>query len=121
VPDWVLPSLEAALGDDLLLEQLGDGRGGEAALKPQHADEDGPRRVLAHDPGGGGAPAQGVVDEAGDPSRRKRGGFAVTPAARLSAAIEVLDDVAGRRRPAADALKDRSGETVTVHPAPPEP
>ncbi|WP_298962784.1 RsmB/NOP family class I SAM-dependent RNA methyltransferase [uncultured Methylobacterium sp.] len=30
----------------------------------------------------------------------------MTPAARLSAAIEVLDDVAGRRRPAADALKD---------------
>ena len=30
----------------------------------------------------------------------------MTPAARLSAAIEVLDDVASRRRPAADALKD---------------
>ncbi|MEH3146315.1 MAG: RsmB/NOP family class I SAM-dependent RNA methyltransferase [Methylobacterium frigidaeris] len=30
----------------------------------------------------------------------------MTPAARLSAAIEVLDDIAGRRRPAADALKD---------------
>ncbi len=32
--------------------------------------------------------------------------FRGTPAARLSAAIEVLDDIAGRRRPAADALKD---------------
>jgi 16S rRNA (cytosine967-C5)-methyltransferase len=30
----------------------------------------------------------------------------MTPSARLSAAIEVLDDVAARRRPAADALKD---------------
>ncbi|GJD48896.1 Ribosomal RNA small subunit methyltransferase B [Methylobacterium crusticola] len=30
----------------------------------------------------------------------------MTPAARLSAAIEVLGDIAGRRRPAADALKD---------------
>ena len=30
----------------------------------------------------------------------------MTPAARLSAAIEVLDDVTDRRRPAADALKD---------------
>jgi 16S rRNA (cytosine967-C5)-methyltransferase len=30
----------------------------------------------------------------------------VTPSARLSAAIEVLDDIATRRRPAADALKD---------------
>ncbi|WP_293868458.1 RsmB/NOP family class I SAM-dependent RNA methyltransferase [uncultured Alsobacter sp.] len=30
----------------------------------------------------------------------------MTPAARLSAAIEVLADIEGRRRPAADALKD---------------
>lgn len=30
----------------------------------------------------------------------------MTPAARLSAAFEVLADIAGRRRPAADALKD---------------
>ena len=30
----------------------------------------------------------------------------MTPAARLSAAIEVLDDIATHRRPAADALKD---------------
>ncbi|TAJ34879.1 RsmB/NOP family class I SAM-dependent RNA methyltransferase [Bosea sp. (in: a-proteobacteria)] len=30
----------------------------------------------------------------------------MTPAARISAAIEVLDDIIGRRRPAADALKD---------------
>ena len=30
----------------------------------------------------------------------------MTPAARLSAAIEVLGDIAARRRPAADALKD---------------
>jgi 16S rRNA (cytosine967-C5)-methyltransferase len=30
----------------------------------------------------------------------------VTPAARLSAAIEVVEDIAARRRPAADALKD---------------
>jgi 16S rRNA (cytosine967-C5)-methyltransferase len=30
----------------------------------------------------------------------------MTPAARLSAAIEILDDIAARRRPAADALKD---------------
>ena len=30
----------------------------------------------------------------------------MTPAARLSAAIEVLTDVDARRRPAADALKD---------------
>src|SRR5689334_17845575 len=30
----------------------------------------------------------------------------MTPAARLSAAIEVLADIAGRRRPAADALKE---------------
>ncbi|NEU11632.1 RsmB/NOP family class I SAM-dependent RNA methyltransferase [Methylobacterium sp. BTF04] len=30
----------------------------------------------------------------------------MTPPARLSAAIEVLADIAGRRRPAADALKD---------------
>ncbi|SDR56809.1 16S rRNA (cytosine967-C5)-methyltransferase [Rhizobiales bacterium GAS113] len=30
----------------------------------------------------------------------------MTPSARLSAAIEVLDDIAARRRPAADALKD---------------
>lgn len=30
----------------------------------------------------------------------------MTPAARLSAAIEVLDDIVQRRRPAADALKD---------------
>ncbi|WP_026597243.1 RsmB/NOP family class I SAM-dependent RNA methyltransferase [Methylobacterium sp. 77] len=32
--------------------------------------------------------------------------FVLTPPARLSAAIEVLADIAGRRRPAADALKD---------------
>lgn len=38
-----------------------------------------------------------------DPARRT---FALTPPARLSAAIEVLADIAGRRRPAADALKD---------------
>ncbi|MCX5493905.1 RsmB/NOP family class I SAM-dependent RNA methyltransferase [Kaistia dalseonensis] len=30
----------------------------------------------------------------------------MTPVARISAAIEVLDDIANRRRPAADALKD---------------
>ncbi|SOR29439.1 protein of unknown function [Methylorubrum extorquens] len=30
----------------------------------------------------------------------------LTPSARLSAAIEILDDIAERRRPAADALKD---------------
>ena len=30
----------------------------------------------------------------------------MTPSARLSAAIEVLDDIVARRRPAADALKD---------------
>lgn len=30
----------------------------------------------------------------------------MTPAARISAAIEVLDDIIARRRPAADALKD---------------
>ena len=30
----------------------------------------------------------------------------LTPSARLSAAIEILDDIAARRRPAADALKD---------------
>src|ERR1700745_2982240 len=30
----------------------------------------------------------------------------MTPGARLSAAIEVLTDIDGRRRPAADALKD---------------
>jgi 16S rRNA (cytosine967-C5)-methyltransferase len=30
----------------------------------------------------------------------------VTPAARLSAAIEVIEDIVARRRPAADALKD---------------
>ncbi|ABY31323.1 Fmu (Sun) domain protein [Methylorubrum extorquens PA1] len=30
----------------------------------------------------------------------------LTPSARLSAAIEILDDIADRRRPAADALKD---------------
>ena len=30
----------------------------------------------------------------------------MTPAARLSAAIDILDDVTARRRPAADALKD---------------
>jgi 16S rRNA (cytosine967-C5)-methyltransferase len=30
----------------------------------------------------------------------------MTPPARLSAAIEILDDIAARRRPAADALKD---------------
>ncbi len=30
----------------------------------------------------------------------------MTPAARLSAAIEVLDEIASRRRPASDALKD---------------
>jgi 16S rRNA (cytosine967-C5)-methyltransferase len=30
----------------------------------------------------------------------------MTPSARLSAAIEVLEDIAARRRPAADALKD---------------
>src|ERR1043166_1490791 len=30
----------------------------------------------------------------------------MTPAARLSAAIEALADIAARRRPAADALKD---------------
>ena len=30
----------------------------------------------------------------------------MTPAARLSAAIEVLADLEGRRRPASDALKD---------------
>jgi 16S rRNA (cytosine967-C5)-methyltransferase len=30
----------------------------------------------------------------------------MTPSARLSAAIEILDDIAARRRPAADALKD---------------
>lgn len=32
--------------------------------------------------------------------------FALTPPARLSAAIEILADIAARRRPAADALKD---------------
>lgn len=30
----------------------------------------------------------------------------MTPAARISAAIEVIEDIVGRRRPAADALKD---------------
>lgn len=30
----------------------------------------------------------------------------LTPSARISAAIEILDDIAARRRPAADALKD---------------
>ncbi|MGE3266669.1 MAG: MFS transporter, partial [Methylocystis sp.] len=30
----------------------------------------------------------------------------MTPAAHVSAAIEILDDLARRRRPAADALKD---------------
>ena len=30
----------------------------------------------------------------------------MTPAARISAAIEVLADIEARRRPAADALKD---------------
>ena len=30
----------------------------------------------------------------------------MTPAARLSAAIEVIADIEARRRPAADALKD---------------
>ncbi len=30
----------------------------------------------------------------------------MTPAARISAALEVLDDISGRRRPASDALKD---------------
>ena len=30
----------------------------------------------------------------------------MTPAARVSAAIEVLADIGARRRPAADALKD---------------
>ena len=30
----------------------------------------------------------------------------MTPAARLSAAVEVLADIGARRRPAADALKD---------------
>ena len=30
----------------------------------------------------------------------------MTPAARLSAAIEVFSDIEARRRPAADALKD---------------
>ncbi|MGX5775879.1 RsmB/NOP family class I SAM-dependent RNA methyltransferase [Methylorubrum zatmanii] len=30
----------------------------------------------------------------------------MTPSARISAAIEILDDIAARRRPAADALKD---------------
>src|SRR3712207_4215953 len=32
--------------------------------------------------------------------------FPMTPAARISAAIEVLSDIEARRRPAADALKD---------------
>jgi 16S rRNA (cytosine967-C5)-methyltransferase len=32
--------------------------------------------------------------------------FSMTPAARISAAIEVLTDIEARRRPAADALKD---------------
>ena len=32
--------------------------------------------------------------------------FSMTPAARISAAIEVLGDIDARRRPAADALKD---------------
>ena len=35
-----------------------------------------------------------------------RPGLSMTPAARLSAAIEVLADIEARRRPAADALKD---------------
>ena len=30
----------------------------------------------------------------------------MTPAARISAAIEVLQDIVERRRPAADSLKD---------------
>ena len=37
---------------------------------------------------------------------RSQEGRAMTPAARLSAAIEVLADIETRRRPAADALKD---------------
>src|SRR3954469_4573607 len=32
--------------------------------------------------------------------------FSMTPAARISAAIEVLADIDARRRPATDALKD---------------
>src|ERR1700678_4647014 len=34
------------------------------------------------------------------------GGARMTPAARLSAAIEVMADIEARRRPAGDALKD---------------
>src|SRR5205823_7230163 len=43
--------------------------------------------------------------DVGDLHRAHPGG-SMTPAARLSAAIEVMADIDARRRPAADALKD---------------
>src|SRR5271170_5184499 len=39
-------------------------------------------------------------------SRNDRSGAQMTPAARLSAAIEVVAEIDARRRPASDALKD---------------
>ncbi len=59
-------SLSGSRREALAREQRRHRGGGEALLQPQRADQDGARRVRAHDPGGGGAAAQGVVDEAGD-------------------------------------------------------
>ena len=55
--------------------------------------------VRAADPPSRTAPALAIAAETAQLS-------AMTPGARLSAAIEALADIEARRRPAADALKD---------------
>ena len=46
--------------------ELRDRVGIEAALALEHAEQDGARRRLAHEPGRRGAPAQRVIDQPGD-------------------------------------------------------
>ncbi|GJD74858.1 Ribosomal RNA small subunit methyltransferase B [Methylobacterium goesingense] len=54
----------------------------------------------------GDRPKRGRIAAPAESGAENSEDFALTPPARLSAAIEVLADIAARRRPAADALKD---------------
>src|SRR5204862_2109491 len=50
------------------VEEPGDLIRGHAALETHHAEQNGARRILAHDEGGRCSPAQSIVDETGNGS-----------------------------------------------------
>jgi hypothetical protein len=89
-------------GEAFAAEHLRDGRGSETVLEPQHADDEAAWALVGHDPGGGGAPAQGVVDEAGDGGPVARSGEAMGEA-------PILQGVGGGAAARGDIGEDLDG------------